>query len=210
MSYASHYSHKVTHVTNAYCSRHAPVRVRPALCTNLTTDLDDVRRRNIDCTATLSTRQETGYAVYFRCVPLQISRGHRVTPVPIANSSQLSKKRSLEDSDTDNTGDSEEDADIDEEADYAAPKPSQPRKKPAEKAATPAAAEKPPPKKRGRPPGPGKPRAPRAAAIPQVKARRRPRKGAAEFDAEQVAKETKINNDNPLFSQCPFHAIGLG
>ena len=135
-----------------------------------------------------------------------------MTPVLPVDSSQLSQKRSHEevDSGDDRSDENEDDADADGEGDYTAPKSSQPKKKRAAKEpAPPPAAEKPPPKKRGRPAGTGKPRAPKVAAIPTIKARRRPRKGAAEFDAEQVAKETKIANDNPLFSKRVLETYGL-
>ena len=125
-----------------------------------------------------------------------------MTPVPIVDSSQLSKKRPLEETGSEDEGadneDNEEDADG--EAAYTAPKASQPKKKVVDKPAA-ASGEKPPPKKRGRPPGTGKPRPPKATALAPLKLRQRPRKRAAGFDAEQVAKETKINNDNTLFSK---------
>lgn len=131
-----------------------------------------------------------------------------MTLVPIVDSSQLSqkRKRSVADSDSERGDDDPpdpEDEDADGEEDYVAPKSSQPKKKAADKVPAGAAADaKPAPKKRGRPPGTGKPRAPKTIAGAAGKPRRgRPRKGAAEFDAEQVAKETNITNDNPLFSE---------
>ena len=91
--------------------------------------------------------------------------------------------------------DDDEDADVEE--DYHAPKP-----KPKAKQAT----DKPPPRKRG-PQAAKRPKTAKAttgAASKPKKATgaRRGRKPAAgvTFDAEQVAKDTKISNDNSLFS----------
>lgn len=130
-----------------------------------------------------------------------------MTLVPIVDSSQLSKrKRSEAGSDNENS-DAEppepEDEDADGEEDYTAPRLSQLKKKQVETNAAITPATKPAAKRgRGRPPGPGKPRAPKATTIAGAKPRKaRARKGAGEFDAEQVARDTKIANDNPLFSE---------
>ena len=175
-------------------------------------DLDhtrhDVRRRNLDGAAALPAGQKADYTLCLWCVQPQPNRRHRVTLVPIVDSSQLSqkRKRSVDGSDSEGENDGsqdDEDEEADVEEDYTAPKSSQPKKRPTEKAPAAAAGDaKAAPKKRGRPPGTGKPRAPKTISAVVGKARRgRPRKGAAEFDAEQVAKETNITNDNPLFSE---------
>ena len=88
----------------------------------------------------------------------------------------------------------DDEADVQE--DYSGPKP-KPKAKPQEKGPV---AENAAPKRRGRPPG-KKARVAKPAVPGAPKQRKaRARKAGADFDAEQLTKETKINNDNPLFS----------
>lgn len=131
-----------------------------------------------------------------------------LTCAPIAvDSSQLSKrKRDDEESEVEGSdgeqGDAEED-EPDAEPEYVAPKTVKSKIR-ASQTAAPAEGDTAakPPARRGRPPGTGKPRAPKATTSAAAKPRKgRQRKGAAEFDADQVAKETKIPNDNALFSE---------
>ena len=130
-----------------------------------------------------------------------------MTLVPIVDSSQLSKRKRSEAGSDDENPDAEppesEDEEADGEEDYTVPKSTQPKKKQGEKDADTPPVAKPAIKRgRGRPPGTGKPRAPKAVVGTGAKPRRgRPRKGAGDFDAEQVARDTKIINDNPLFSK---------
>lgn len=93
----------------------------------------------------------------------------------------------------------DDDADIEE--DYSAPK-FKLKAKPQEKSALP---DNITPKRRGRPPG-KKTKVNKTVPATVAKPRKaRARKGGANFDAEQVAKDTKITNDNPLFSASPFY-----
>ena len=130
-----------------------------------------------------------------------------------ADSQQSKRKRSEADDDDDGslselTESDASDANPDEadvEEDYSVPKP-KPKAKPKLSQPKPAAATDGQPKRKGRPPG----KKPRMTITkipgPPKPRKQRARKGGAGFDAEQVAKETKITNDNPLFSRSSFYS----
>ncbi|KAI0089427.1 hypothetical protein BDY19DRAFT_1070111 [Irpex rosettiformis] len=137
--------------------------------------------------------------------PRRSQRERRQTSLFESTDSQQSKrKRSEEDDDelselteSDNPDANNDDADVEE--DYSAPK-SKPKLKAKGSLPKPAPAPGAQPKRRGRPPG-KKPRMTitKVPGPPKLR-KQRARKGGAGFDAEQVAKETKITNDNPLFN----------
>lgn len=124
---------------------------------------------------------------------------------PLAAESQSNKRKrsqGLSEDEADSplseveASDAEENADVEE--DYTTPK-----RKPKMKQSS----DKPPPKKRGRPPAVKKAKTTKTTTASSSKPRKPPtgkrgRKPAngANFDADQVAKDTKIANDNTLFS----------
>ncbi|KAI0703063.1 hypothetical protein BC835DRAFT_1319789 [Cytidiella melzeri] len=113
--------------------------------------------------------------------------------------SQQSKRKRPDDEESSELSDVDtpeaRDDDEDVGQDYSAPK-AKPKVKTSQRKSSPAANE--PPKRRGRPPG----KKLRITKVPGAPRTRKPRarKGGVAFDAEQVAKETKITNDNPLFN----------
>ncbi|KAG6811622.1 hypothetical protein H0H92_006586 [Tricholoma furcatifolium] len=91
--------------------------------------------------------------------------------------------------------DDEADAD-EEEEDYRAPKPKTPAKKAQNKTSTPKAKGAPPQKK----PRLLKTTVEKTAKSAPTKKGRKPKEGDDAYDAAQVAKDTKIADDNPLFN----------
>ncbi|KAI0342546.1 hypothetical protein BDW22DRAFT_1357931 [Trametopsis cervina] len=115
--------------------------------------------------------------------------------------SQLSKRKRSDDEGSSELSDIDSpDADDEEggaEEDFSAPKAKAKGKPSQAKAASSANV---PPKRRGRPPG-KKPRTAPFITNTATKPRKtRARRGGKTFDAAQVAQETKITNDNPLFN----------
>lgn len=171
-----------------------------------------LRHHDRRCRAsTVAARTEAGTALCFWCV-LILERGRRAadTPSPLVNSSILKRKRSDatsdEEADDDDAlseisdhapADDEGDA---EEGDFRAPKP------PAKAAAK---------RKPKAPTAPKKPRAPKGTGPKRTAAKpagppkprktsgrkgKQPAGAEGEFDAEKVAKDSKIASDNALFS----------
>ncbi|KAJ3533797.1 hypothetical protein NM688_g7233 [Phlebia brevispora] len=193
------------HVTNAYYARGPVLNALSVLY-----DIQDIEPRICamseaeDAAGPRRSQRERKQATHFVSGGSDYHSTRRGSPPRAVESQSNKRKRSQELSDDeelsslselDASEPEERDADVEE--DYTAPK---------RKHKTKQAVDKPPPKKRG-PPAAKRPKTnkPGPAASSKTKKStgakrgRKPATGAA-FDAEQVAKDTKILNDNVLFN----------
>ncbi|KAF8062324.1 hypothetical protein FPV67DRAFT_1508040 [Lyophyllum atratum] len=139
------------------------------------------------------SQRERKAAKHFEAAPSQPSKGKRKRHDSDTEGDPI-EGRDLEDEEN-GAGDGEDDGD-DEEEDYRAPKTKIPAKKGQAKTTTTKAKGPPPTKK----PRVAKAPAEKPAKSTTTRRGRKPKEGGDAYDAVQVAKDTKITADNPLFN----------